>query len=69
MQLCCDAVAMQLCCNAVAMLQCCCYAAVLCCYAAVMEPEPVNESVVDAVDSSLMEADFQLRAVESDESL
>lgn len=35
----------------------------------VMEPEPVNESVVDAVDSSLMEADFQLRAVESDESL
>jgi len=33
--------------------------------------EPVNEAVVDAAShSSLMEADdFQLRAVESDESL
>jgi len=35
--------------------------------AAVMEQ--ANEPVVDAVNPSLMEADFQLRAVESDESL
>jgi len=31
--------------------------------------EPANESAADADDSSVMEAYFQLRAVESDESL